>query len=806
MTPITPRYDGTITISTAGSRTAALWKNTTLLWSELLAQLSQTTRTRETLAEYRKLSKPRQDAIKDVGGFVGGWLKEGRRKADRLEHRSLITLDADFGSLDLLESFSLLYGSAAALYSTHKHTAQAPRLRLILPLTRQLSGDEYQAAARKLAESLGIDQFDDTTYQPTRLMYWPSTSADGDFLFDWADGPFLDPDSLLALYPDWRDVSCWPVSSRTDSVRQKQATRQGDPREKPGLVGAFCRVYDVHQAIETFLPEQYVPASAPDRYTYTGGSTAAGLVVYDGGLFAYSNHATDPAGGRLCSAFDLVRIHRFGALDEEAEPDTPVNRLPSHAAMTALAREDEGVRALIARERLEKARCDFALSADPGEWIGELIDAGLTVDKKNQPESTINNVYIILTHDPTLRGAIAFNAFKDRLVAVSDLPWHKVLDRENGDTWTDADDSELRRYLEVGYAITGRERIMDAVTGVARANTIHPVRDYLDGLEWDGVERLDTLLVDYLGAEDSPYTRAVTRKAFVAAVARIFRPGCKFDYILTLSGPQGRGKSTLIAKMSRGWYTDSLAGIGTKEAYEGIQGFWLVELGELAAMRKTEIETTKNFISKQVDSYRAAYGRRVEDHPRQCVFFGTTNSTAFLRDDTGNRRFWPVRLGAQPPERTVWDDLTEDVVNQLWAEAVVRFRAGEPLTLSEELAACAREQQEQFTEEDPRAGEIQAFLDTRLPENWSSLDKAERRLWLRDDSVKGTGTLRRDRVCIAELWQECLDRDGGSLRRQDTAELRSIMRQLPGWEESTGKHWCGPYGAQKVFLRTEESA
>lgn len=804
MTSITPRYDGTITISTAGSRTALRWKNATLLWSELLARLSQTTRTRETLAEYRKLSKPRQDAIKDTGGFVGGWLKEGRRVSTGLEHRSLITLDADFGHLDLLESFSLLYGNAAAMYSTHKHTAQAPRLRLVLPLTRRLSGDEYQAAARKLAESLGIDQFDDTTYQPTRLMYWPSTSADGDFVFDWADGPFLDPDSLLGLYPDWRDVSCWPVSSRTDGVRKKQAARQGDPQTKPGIVGAFCRVYDIHRAIETFLPQQYAPCAAPDRYTYTGGSTAAGLVVYDGGQFAYSNHATDPAGGRLCNAFDLVRLHRFGALDEEVDPDTPVNRLPSYTAMTGLAREDGRVRELVTRERLEKAKNDFALAGDPQDWIGELIAAGLTVDKRNQPEATINNVYIILSHDPALRGAIAFNAFKDRLVVLSDLPWHKVTDRENGDTWTDADDSELRRYLELGYAITGKERIMDAVAGVARANTIHPVRGYLEGLEWDGVERLDTLLVDYLGAGDCPYTRAVTRKAFVAAVARIFRPGCKFDYIPVLSGPQGRGKSTLIARMSRGWYTDSLAGIGTKEAYEGIQGFWLVELGELAAMRKIEIETTKNFISKQVDSYRAAYGRRVEDHPRQCVFFGTTNSTAFLRDDTGNRRFWPVRLSAQPPERTVWGDLTEDVVDQLWAEAVARFQAGEPLVLPDELASYAREQQEQFTEDNPRAGEIQTFLDTLLPENWGSLDKSERRLWLCDDSVKGTGTLRRDRVCVSELWQECFGRDSGSLRRQDTAELRSIMRQLPGWRESPGKLWCGPYGSQRVFQRVIE--
>lgn len=796
------KYDGDIQIAVGSSRTAAKWKNQTLRWSDFLEKIRTTTKTRETVAEYRKLPKTKQDAIKDVGGFVGGWLKQGRRKADSLELRSLITLDADFATLDLLATFSLAYGNAAAVYSTHKHTPDAPRLRLIVPLSRAVSGDEYQAAARKLAEALGIDLFDDTTYQPTRLMYWPSTSIDGDYVFDTVDGPFLDPDTLLAQYPDWRDTSYWPESSRCAGIRQKTAERQGDPRQKTGMVGAFCRCYDIDAAIERYLPDKYTPCTMPGRYTYTGGSTAAGLVVYDGGLFAYSNHATDPASGRLCNAFDLVRLHLYGAQDIDAEPETPVNRLPSYTAMVELAQRDDAVKVLVTEERLEQAKTDFNLPDSPDGWMGELIAAGLTVDKRGRPDPTINNVYLILTHDPALKGALAWNGFKDRLVAVKPLPWRSVRDTVNGDAWTDGDDSELRRYLEVVYTITGKERIMDAVAGVARSNTIHPVRDYLDGLEWDGVERLDTLLVDYLGAEDTPYTRAVTRKAFTAAVARIYTPGCKFDYILVLSGPQGRGKSTLIARMSCGWYTDSLAGIGTKEAYEGIQGFWLVELGELAAMRKTEIEVTKNFISKQVDSYRAAYGRRVEDHPRQCVFFGTTNSTAFLRDDTGNRRFWPVRLGERAPLLTVWDDLTPEVVGQLWAEAVVRWREREPLVLPPELAACALEQQEQFTEDDPRAGQVQLYLDTLLPADWADRSKESRAGWFAEGlDIRAVGKLRRDRVCVAEIWAECFGRDGGALKRQDAQELRTIMRQIPGWAESEGKLWCGPYGSQRCFLR-----
>lgn len=805
------KHDGDLKIAYGASRYASKWKNKTVRWSALLDQISTTTKTRETMAEYRAMPKSKQDAVKDIGGFVGGWLKQGRRKAGYLESRSIITLDADFAQSDLLDAFELLFGNAAAVYSTHKHTPEKPRLRLIVPLSRTVGADEYQAAARKLAEALGIDQFDDTTYQPTRMMYLPSTSIDGEFYFDHRDGDFLDPDMLLAQYPDWRDMSFWPESSRCVMVRKKTADKQGNPEEKAGLVGAFCRAYDIEGAIERFLPDQYTPCDAAGRYTYTGGSTSAGLVVYDGGLFAYSNHATDPAGGRLCNAFDLVRLHLYGAQDIDVSEDTPVNKLPSFAAMTELAQSDERVKTQLVSERLRAAQEDFdspipAVSntvedEDDDKWMAEL-----TVDKTGRVMSTINNIYHILCHDPELKGRLAYNDFKSRLVARKDLPWRKIADPVNGDAWTDADDSELRRYLELAYGINSKDRTTDAVTSAARTSVFHPVRDYLATLRWDGTERLDTLLVDHLGAADVPYVRAVTRKVFTAAVARIMEPGRKFDYILVLSGPQGRGKSTLVARMARGWFNDSLAGIGTKEAYEGLQGFWLIELGELAAMRKTEIETIKNFISKQVDSYRAPYGRRVEDHPRQCVFIGTTNATEFLRDDTGNRRFWPVRLGEAAPEKTVWDDLTPDVVDQLWAEAVARWEAHEPLTLPVELARDIAEVQADFTEEDPRSGQVQLYLDTPLPADWGTMDKLARVSWFAEDpGMRVAGTQQRDRVCVAEIWAECFGRDAGGLKRQDTNEIRAIMRRMRGWKLSDGKLWCGPYGSQRCFIRIADS-
>ncbi len=586
-------------------------------------------------------------------------------------------------------------------------------------------------------------------------------------------------------------------------VRHAHAKKQGDPTGKPGVVGAFCRTYGIEEALAHFLPDTYTQCDMAGRYSFTGGSTAAGLVVYDDDLFAFSNHATDPISGRLCNAFDLVRLHLYGAQDADMGEDTPVNKLPSYTSMIDLACKDNKVKLTLAAERADKARDDFDIPLESEEdraWLAEL-----DTDKQGRPLQSIRNVYIILTHDPLIKGAIAYNSFKERLVAVTDLPWRGVADTVNGDAWMDVDDSELRRYLETAYHITGKERIMDAVASASRANTIHPIKTYLSQVQWDGVERLDTLLVDYLGAEDTEYTRAVTRKAFTAAVYRIMHPGCKFDYVLTLAGPQGRGKSTLIYKMACGWFTDSLAGIGTKEAYEGIQGFWLVELGELAAMKKTEIEVTKNFISKQVDSYRAPYGRRVEDHKRQCVFFGTTNSSAFLRDDTGNRRFWPVRLGDTAPQKTVWDDLDRPIIDQLWAEAVTHYVAGEQLTLKGELEAQARQQQGTFTEDDPRVGQVQLYLDALLPSSWQSKSVDERRAYLLgSEEIKEQGSERRGRICVAEVWCECFGGDRGKMKRQDISEVQSVLRRLPGWEENTRKQKCGPYGVQRCFERVAE--
>lgn len=786
------QYNAALDVALGNNRKTKAWKNQTMQWSELLGRMEAVTRTPETVAEYKAMGRDQQSEIKDVGGFVGGYCNNGSRSDIR--HRSIVCLDADFASPELWGDWELLYGNAGAVYSTHKHTPEKPRLRLVIPLSRTVSPDEYQAIGRRVAATLGIDQFDDTSYQPQRMMYWPSASRDGEYVFQYCDGPFLDPDAVLATYHDWRDVSSWPASSRVAEVIKKTASKQKDPLEKGGLIGAFCRAYSIEEAIAEFVPA-YVPAEA-GRYTYTEGSTASGVVTYDN-KFAYSHHATDPASMQLCNAWDLVRLHRFGGLDADCAPDESVSSRPSYKAMSEMASGDDRVKAQIVNDRLAEAGEDFAESGPDDNW-----QAKLKVTEKGGIASCIENVVVILNGDPALSGCVGFNEMTHNVVATRSLPWRKVSGESQ---WTDADDADLRYYLERVYGLSGKDKIFDGLNVVAMARKFHPVRDYLDAGVWDGVPRLERLLVDFLGADDTPYTRAVTRKALIAAVARIYRPGVKFDYMLTIRGRQGLGKSALIAKLGGAWFSDSFTTLQGKDAFEQVQGVWIMEIGELASMKKAEVEQIKLYLSKQVDRFRPAYGRRIQEFPRQCIFIGTTNEEQFLRDKTGNRRFWVVDT-PNKPRLDMWSALTSDVVAQVWAEAVTYYKKGESLFLPPELEAAARAVQETYEEENPKVGIVAQYLERLLPANWATMDLFARRMFLEGSEV---GAVERSTVCSLEIWAEALGQSPDRMDRYASAEVREIMMKLPQWKhQGHAKVTAGPYGRQRYYKKeaTDERA
>ena len=793
------KHDKALDVALGTTRKTKTWKNRPMQWSELLERLSQTTRTPETVAEYKAMSRNRQSEIKDVGGFVGGYCNNGSRSDIR--HRSILCLDADFADADLWPDWAMQYGNAAAIYSTHKHTEAKQRLRLVIPLARDVSPDEYQAIGRRVAYNLGIDKFDDTSYQPQRMMYWPSTSLDGEYVFAYIDAPLLDPDKVLATYHNWADVSSWPMSSRVAEVVKRTAAKQEDPLEKGGLIGAFCRAYTIQEAIELFVPT-YVPCGEPNRYTYTEGSTGAGVVIYDD-KFAYSHHATDPASMQLCNAWDLVRLHQFGAMDHDIDPEKPINQRPSYRAMAQLATNDERVKVQLINDKTADAMADFAEdlpdtndgNTDANAWRGKL-----KITEKGAIAQSIENAVVILSHDPKLAGCLAYNEMDHQITVRRDLPWRQV---KGPSQWTDTDDAALRFFLESVYGLAGKDRIFDAVNIVANRNSFHPVKEYLEGCSWDGVKRVDTLLVDYMGAVDSAYTRAVTRKTLVAAVARIYRPGCKFDTMLTLRGRQGLGKSALISKLGGQWYSDTFTTMQGKEAYEQLMGVWIMEVGELAGMKKAEVESIKLYISKTTDRFRPAYGRRTQEFPRQCIFMGTTNESQFLRDATGNRRFWVVDTPNDPP-RDLWEELTAETIHQIWAEAVHLYRKGEDLHLSKALEAKAREVQQIYEEENPRAGLIADYLERLLPEDWEERDLYSRRAWLETNEE---GTVQRDTVCTMEIWAEALNGNPDKLDRYAAKDIRDVLATMPEWRHQGNlRKRAKPYGRQRYYKRSEDHA
>ena len=792
------QYDRPITITVGASRRATNWIPQTMRVSELYERLRLPARGTETLTEYLSLPKGKQDDLKDVGGFVAGTLSGPRRKAGAVTGRDVLTLDLDSipagGADDVLRRVEGL-GCGYCVYSTRKHMPSAPRLRVLLPLDRTVTADEYEPCARRMAEYIGITLADPTTFEPSRLMYWPSCSADSEYIHLWRDKPMLSADGLLDTYTDWRDTTSWPqVPGAQNPARL--AAKQGDPLAKKGVVGAFCRVYSIEDAMDAFLPGVYLPVDAmPGRYTFAGGSTTGGAVLYDNGKFLYSHHATDPCGGRLVNAFDLVRLHRFGDQDDEAQPGTPTNRLPSYTAMSELAVLDQRVSGQLLQERWENATEGFAAQEreDDGAWRNQLKVSA----KTGLPQSTIDNIWIILENDPVLKGRFALNQFAGRGEILGPVPWNNQ-DRRR--PWQDSDNQGLYWYMEKYYGITGSAKIDGALALHSEKHAFNDVKDYLSQLSWDGVERLDALLADYLGAEDSPYIRAVTRKAFTAAVARAMEPGTKFDCMTILSGPQGIGKSTLLDRMSKGWFNDSIRTFEGKEASELLQGVWLVEISELDAFRRTDVARIKQFLSLRADRFRAAYGRHVKEMPRCCVFFGTTNSDDYLQDRTGNRRFWPVDVGKQPAKKSVWRDLDGEI-DQLWAEAVARWKAGEPLYLSGEIEAAAKAAQEDHREINAREGLILEFLDRPVPEGWSKWPLDRRRVFWNGTVSGGIRLVPRDRVCALEIWCELFEGQKKDMRYSDTQEINSIIALAPGWKRQKSALKFGYCGAQRGFAR-----
>ena len=547
-----------LNIAYGNNRQAKRWVNKTIRFDDLKERLKVTIRTTESAEEYAKMSRAQRDAAKDHGGFVAGVLKGGRRKVDTVESRSMVALDGDRIDAAFLDSYETLCPYASALYTTHSSTEENPRVRLVFPLTRDVTPEEFVAVSRYLAQMLGIDYFDECSYQPNQLMYWPSTPANGFFVYKETDGGWLDPDAILTKHPEWTDPTRLPISSRESKANTTAQQKVQDPLTKEGVVGLFNRTYyPISKALEAFLSDVYEPTDNENRWHLIASSSMAGVEVKED-KFVYSHHAKDPAYLKLCNAFDIVRTHHFGDLDEKA----------SYKAMCEFAMQQDEVKLLAASERMADAETDFSVSEDT-DWQKRFqYEPRSTVLKNN-----LHNITLILQNDPQLQN-IVFNQQLDGMEIKGEVPW-----KHPSKYWRDADDAQLISYVDSHYGTFSQRNYQIAVTKVADDRSYHPIREYLAALpEWDGVPRVDTLLIDYLGAEDNSYVRAVTRKTLCAAVRRVQAPGVKFDTMLVLNGPQGIGKSTLISRLAGEWFSDSLNLSDTKDktAAEKLQGYWIL--------------------------------------------------------------------------------------------------------------------------------------------------------------------------------------------------------------------------------------
>lgn len=660
-------YNKEITISVAGSRKATEWKPQKMMWSDFITRVSQPVVSTETFQEYKVMKKAEQDNLKDIGGYVGGTLQGNRRKSGNLEGRCLITLDADSivpgGTEDVLKRVSSL-GCAYVVYSTRKHEGAAPRLRIVIPTDRIMTAEEYEPIARKVASMIGIGIFDPTTFEPTRFMYWSSMCADGERVFTYEDKPFLKADGVLAMYQDWRSATEWPEVPGAQKRIQQGIKKLGDPREKPGVIGAFCRVYDIPAAIDQFLPDVYGDCGN-GRYTYKAGSTAAGAVLYDAGQYLYSNHGTDPARGRSCNPFDLVRIHKFGHLDEETAEDTPVNRLPSYTAMCEMALQDKIV-------KKEKFDFDVACFAEPMIEGGKEPYPDIKVSAKGVVTilPTARNMEILLKNEGL---EISYDQIR-REVKV------KSQDKAKADKFNVGPNSYTNLLVHCTDQLvrdglrTSTAKAHEWLMKIADDNKVNMAREYLECnyMLYCGSKGIDTLFECLEVNGDAGLYRMLLCKWLCQCVAMAHNEKGQFgaDGVLVLKGPHGIGKTSFFRKcciVGLDYFAEGASLDGSKDKLMETTQCWIGELGELPRSLK-DLETMKAFITSATDKFRSPYAKKAEVYPRLTSFGATTNSDSFLKED-GERRFWVIDV--EDIDLMALDRVSFESV---WAEAMDLYK------------------------------------------------------------------------------------------------------------------------------------
>lgn len=788
---------GNFKITTGGSVSEKKWETVETTWVDFVTRCRTPKRTGETTKQYARWGADNKTKrlctrAKDVGGFVGGTLttSPGARKKDNIAGRTLVTLDADTAAADFKDRVAeALEGVAAVGYTTHSHTAESPRWRVVIPLSREVSPDEGEVLSRMAAERIGAQYFDTTTHQRERLFFWPSVSCDGLFDSFELEGLPMDADAAPGDPAD-TDRAERAKESKQKGGSPSPRSRATPPQDKKGIVGAFCRVYTVADAITRYLSHVYAYDQRTGKYTYLGGSTVNGGCVFEDGAF-YSHHSTDPAGKHPLNAFDLVRVHLYGTLDAEAKPETPINKLPSYMAMQELCREDDRVRVELMKSRMSTV-ADFSDMIDPADlsdtepgsdasdWMKKLH----TTKNGSIDPRKVENFHMILLNAPE------FSGVRYDLFACKDVDLNGRYSKAPGEEVTEEGRQKMRVIFERYGLKTGGNTVSDAMTATRTERGYHPVRDYLDALKWDGFLRVETLLSRFLGADDSNLNREVIKCFMVAAVARVYDPGCKFDNVLLLCGPEGTGKSSFFRVLfSDRYFGDSLSfDQNAQQRYESIAGYWCNEIAEMMGYSRKESSDVKNYLSKQRDRLRRAYGKGEEDFPRQCVFCMTTNEDFFLKDiDEGNRRFWVVPVpGLTDSEYQKWCKRLEEERDQIFAEAVNLYRRGAPLELSREAREEMRRMHAEHAEVngDPMREDIERWvycLSIGDVLHWRLFQK-----WMADETYKRN---------------EFNNYDFSNMRT--VRKFNQIIKSLPGVKDIGARYIPEIGGKQKAYIKDQ---
>lgn len=847
----------------------AIVENVEWTWAQLVKRLSRSDRDSFTIAEFRSLTEDQQLRRKNNGYFVGAQFLGNRRKKVNMQDRCLLTFDIDDCSEQILADLELgtsgLGDIEYVVYSTRKHVfPNNIRLRIVMPLAQPLTHDKFQAVSRILAASLDptMKTVDRVSFSDAQFMYWPSHCADVKPFFlhnRGKNGAMVDPEKVLETFgPDWKDFTKLPRTSR-ESEKRRPVEKMQNPLEKHGIVGAFCRHFNVHQAIDEFLSDVYKP-SAPDRsrYTYIPGTTSNGCVVYDSGNAFFSHHGTDPAGDRSNNSFDLVRIHRFADLDDKADPNLAPQFMPSFRAMQTLALEYDDVKkdftgdeyteedlddilppvdedneyapeedpeatsdlnldTETTGDKVRKTLTEKEAAADPNLWK---LDLDLTSEGQIKPG--VNNIVLILRNAKAFKGRFGFDEFQAQDVVRKPIISRKLHLQMPGPTAADPLGrlnqhhlTATRMILEAprkkggwGVFVTDRD-LLAAHALVSQENPFHPVREYLGGLTWDGVKRMEKLWTKACHAAESPYHRETARLWLTAAVARIYEPGCKFDFCPIIEGPQGLLKSTLLNVLGGNWTTELSPHFDQPQRLvESTLGYWIVEIPELAQFGRAEVTQIKALITEQASKgVRMAYAKLPSYFPRQFIFAGTTNDDQYLRDQTGNRRFWPIKCGPGQID-IAWVEANR---NQIWAEAVESYRAMRkakptghlPLYLTGRAVEEATSEQAGRVVDDgseSAAGVIEVWLNRPVPAGQAQPGAEPGDF---TDDAETQELVLRMITCGREIHERALGGKPKEFQRGDALFVKRAMTHIKGW--MLGKHMrCGSYGLQRAYIRTEQ--